>query len=330
MLKYQALVALLLIATLVVPIFAQTQSSPASTAQAPQIVAPLTAKKDGQISGDPDKPGAPFVIRIQSDPNAIVPPHWHPEDENIVVIKGTCFFGMGDKFDRSALREFSVGDYTLMPKKMPHFGWAETECIIQVHGIGPFQIIPASIEEHLSGWQNTPNGWVRDPNAGSFFKFKIADRVRSDRGEGMVVQGMHSEQSNFTQYRVQEGSGDAFFELEQNLTPVSQTSGLDFGPLSGSWEGVLHGFQGDSACAFYFHQNQQELTGVFSLQWGGAVITRATVRNDSLEVHLDTPLGKFLFSGKLNQETLSGDWSTDTGLKGAWEMKRARAVASSR
>jgi len=150
---------------------------------------------------------------------------------------------MGDKFDRSALRELSVGDYALMPKKMPHFGWAKDECIIQVHGIGPFQIIPASIEEHLSGWQNTPSGWVRDPNAGSFFKFKIADRVKSDRGEGIVVHGMHSEQSTFTQYRVQGDSGNAFFELEQNLAPVSQTSRLDNGPLSGSWEGVLHGFQ---------------------------------------------------------------------------------------
>jgi len=330
MLKREALVAVFFIASSVVSTFAQTESHPVDQPHTQHLVVPLAANKDGRGFGDPDKAGVPYVIRLQSDPNAIVPPHWHPEDENIVVIKGTCAFGMGDKFDRSALRELSVGDYALMPKKMPHFGWAKDECIIQVHGIGPFQIIPASIEEHLSGWQNTPNGWVRDPNAGSFFKFKIADRVKSDRVEGIVVQGMHSEQSSFTQYRVQGASGDAFFELEQNLTPVSQASGLDSGPLSGSWEGVLHGFQDDSPSAFYFHQNQQELTGVFSLQWGGAAITSATFKNNVLEVHIDTPLGKFLFSGKLNQETLSGDWSTDTGLKGAWEMKKARALASNR
>jgi Cupin len=324
MLKYQALVALLLTATPVVLIFAQSQSSEANTAQAPQIIVPLAAKKDGQISGDPDKAGAPFVIRIQNDPNAIVAPHWHPEDENIVVIKGSCFFGMGDKFDRSALREFGVGDYTLMPKKMPHFGWANTECIIQVHGIGPFQIIPASVEEHLSGWQNTPKGWVRDPNAGSFFKFKLGDRVRSDRGEGMIVLGMHSEQSRFTQYRVQGSNGAAYFELEEKLIAVSQGNRPDAGPLSGSWEGILYGFQGDSPFAFYFHQNQRELTGVFSLQWGGAAITSATFKNNILELHIDTPLGNFLFSGRLNQETLSGEWSTDTGLKGTWKMKKTR------
>ncbi len=37
---------------------------------------------------------------------------------------------------------------------------------------------------------------------------------------------------------------------------------------------------------------------------------------------MDTPLGKFLLNGKLNQDTLSGEWSADTGMKGTWETKR--------
>ncbi len=328
--KNLACLVLVLTRPFVFPAFSQSANKLEDTVPAQQIIVPLTAKKDGQISGDPDKPGAPYVIRIQNDPNFIVPPHWHPEDEHIVVIKGTCSFGMGNKFNRSALRELNVGDYAFMPKKMPHFGWAKTECIIQVHGIGPFQIIPASVEEHLSGWKNTPDGWVRDPNAGSFFKFRIADRVRSGRGEGTIVQGMHSEQSKFTQYRVQTSKGEAFFEPEEELTAVSQASGPDSGPLTGSWDGVLHGFQGDAPCAFYFHHSRQELTGVFSLQWGGATLTSATFRNNVLEIHMETPLGNFLFSGKLNQETLSGEWSTDTGLKGTWETKKALEPATDR
>jgi hypothetical protein len=58
---------------------------------------------DGRVSGNPDKPGAQYVIRIPNDANQIVLPHWHPEDENIVVVKGAWYMGMGDKFDRSAL-----------------------------------------------------------------------------------------------------------------------------------------------------------------------------------------------------------------------------------
>src|SRR5262249_15490296 len=55
------------------------------------------------VSGDPDKPGAPFVIRIYNVANQVVPPHWHPEDEHLTVIKGTWYIGDGDTFDRATL-----------------------------------------------------------------------------------------------------------------------------------------------------------------------------------------------------------------------------------
>ena len=64
-------------------------SQPQSTSEPQQVVVPLPSRFDGPISGDPGKPGAPFVLRIYNDANTIVPPHWHPEDENIVVVKGT-------------------------------------------------------------------------------------------------------------------------------------------------------------------------------------------------------------------------------------------------
>ena len=47
------------------------------------------------VSGDPDKPGAPFVIRILNPDGAKVPPHWHPTDEHITVLTGTFIVGMG-------------------------------------------------------------------------------------------------------------------------------------------------------------------------------------------------------------------------------------------
>jgi Cupin len=313
---------LALLPTSTISAFSQTSNQPENPGQTHQLLVPLPSRLDGPISGDPDKPGVPFVLRIYNDANTIVPPHWHPEDEHIVVVKGTCSFGMGDKFDRNALHEMNVGDYTLLPKKMAHFGWSRTECIVQVHGIGPFQIIPASPEEHLSGWKNTPEGWIRDPQAASFFKFRFNDRVRSKRGEGVIVWGIHSEKSQFTQYRIQKNNGEPFVELEDDLVAVPQAKNLHAGPLNGAWDGIMHGFQGDSPFAFYFRQDTQMLTGVFSLQWGGTALTSATFKNNALEIHMETPLGKFLFNGQLNQDTLSGEWSADTGMKGTWETKR--------
>jgi len=42
------------------------------------------------LRGDPLKPAVPFAIRFQCADGYKVTPHWHPEDENIVVLKGTA------------------------------------------------------------------------------------------------------------------------------------------------------------------------------------------------------------------------------------------------
>jgi protein-disulfide isomerase-like protein with CxxC motif len=44
-----------------------------------------------------------------------------------------------DKFDKAATTGLIAGTYSMMPKEMRHFVWAEGETIIQLHGIGPFK-----------------------------------------------------------------------------------------------------------------------------------------------------------------------------------------------
>jgi hypothetical protein len=80
-----------------------------------QAIVPLKPFATNQlievVSGNPDSAGVPFVLRIRNDDGMIVPVHWHPGDEHIVVLKGAWYLGTGDKFDRAALREMHVGDY---------------------------------------------------------------------------------------------------------------------------------------------------------------------------------------------------------------------------
>lgn len=94
------------------------------------------------LSGDPEKPG-PFVIRIRQPAGTQVPPHWHPTDEHVTVVKGTMYFAMGERFNKRGARELSAGSYLLLPAKMPHFAWTSRRgaSIIQVHGMGPFQVV---------------------------------------------------------------------------------------------------------------------------------------------------------------------------------------------
>jgi hypothetical protein len=92
------------------------------------------------ISGDPQKEGAPFVLRIKQPDGMKVPPHWHPVDEHLTVLQGIFVIGMGEKFDIAAGEELHVGAYASMPKRTPHFAMAKGETIVQVHGIGPFAV----------------------------------------------------------------------------------------------------------------------------------------------------------------------------------------------
>ena len=102
--------------------------------------APPSLPKGGRIavvSGDPGKAG-PFVIRLKLPAGYKIAPHWHPTDEHVTVISGVMALGMGEKFDRAALKTLPAGGYGMLPAEMRHFALAKTAATIQVHGMGPF------------------------------------------------------------------------------------------------------------------------------------------------------------------------------------------------
>ena len=92
------------------------------------------------VEGDFNVEGQPFVIRFRCADGAKTPPHWHPSDEYVTVLKGTFLVGMGETYDESKLQTMNVGNFILMPKEMRHFAMSKGETIIQVHGTGPFKV----------------------------------------------------------------------------------------------------------------------------------------------------------------------------------------------
>ncbi|PYI87604.1 MAG: hypothetical protein DMF03_13030 [Verrucomicrobia bacterium] len=91
------------------------------------------------LEGDPTKKGN-FTVRLQAPADYKVPPHTHPTAEHITVISGTMNFGAGEKFDEAAGKESPMGSYVIMPAGMKHYAWSSGEAIIQIHGMGPFEI----------------------------------------------------------------------------------------------------------------------------------------------------------------------------------------------
>jgi hypothetical protein len=92
------------------------------------------------LQGDPSKPGAVYTMRAKLPDGYSVPPHWHPMDEHITVISGKIRIGMGDKFDKQALQDLPAGSFARLPKLEPHYNLYEGETIIQLHGLGPFDV----------------------------------------------------------------------------------------------------------------------------------------------------------------------------------------------
>ena len=91
------------------------------------------------VSGDPGKEGL-YVLRLKLPAGYKVPPHMHPNDENVTVISGTFNVGMGDKFDQTMTKAMPAGAYGFWPAGMKHFVWAKGETVIQFHGTGPWSL----------------------------------------------------------------------------------------------------------------------------------------------------------------------------------------------
>jgi len=89
------------------------------------------------VQGDPSKEGL-FVYRLKMPANYRIPPHVHKASENVTVLSGVFFIGVGEKFDAQAGQELPVGGFAAIPPDHPHFAWAGSqETVVQVHGMGP-------------------------------------------------------------------------------------------------------------------------------------------------------------------------------------------------
>lgn len=88
------------------------------------------------LTGDPSKP-APYTVRLKFPANYRVPAHSHPSDENVTVVSGDLFIGMGNKLDKKSATALGKGGYALMPANHNHFAFTTSEATILLYGIGP-------------------------------------------------------------------------------------------------------------------------------------------------------------------------------------------------
>jgi hypothetical protein len=107
------------------------------------------------------------------------------------------------------------------------------------------------------------------------------------------------------------------------------------GPATGTWECTSHGGStGDTTFTLYLEQNGDTVTGSVSSPIGSTELTTASFKKKVLEIHIDTPQGNYVLTGKVNKNQVSGTWSVDSGAggektSGAWEGKKTAEKSSS-
>ena len=207
-------------------VLASSEQAGPAPQSAPSHVVPLKAFSGDHrfeaVSGDVKKAGAIYVIRIHSEAGYIVMPHFHPEDEHIVVVKGSWALGMGERFSPDTLETMDVGAYGLVAKKMAHFARSRTDAIVQVHGVGPFTTTWVTPMYELTDQGVLLSTSASEPGRptstipSACFEWKLGTRARGMLGEGLII-GAQCTPGQLTQYRIQKPDGERFWGTREEL-----------------------------------------------------------------------------------------------------------------
>jgi hypothetical protein len=87
------------------------------------------------LFGDPSQPG-PYIFRAKMPSGYKLPPHKHPDERIVTVLKGIYWSGVGERYNPMVMKEFEAGAFYTTKANVPHFSWARTEVIIQEMGTG--------------------------------------------------------------------------------------------------------------------------------------------------------------------------------------------------
>ncbi len=91
------------------------------------------------LQGDPGG-SAMFTVRLDFPDGYVIPPHFHPTDEQVTVIQGTFLVGMGDKADFTSATALPTGGFVTAGANMHHFARARGHTVVQVSAMGPFAL----------------------------------------------------------------------------------------------------------------------------------------------------------------------------------------------
>lgn len=95
------------------------------------------AQEFATIVGDRAKSGL-YIQLVRWPPHAVLKAHSHPDDRYVMVLSGTFYHGVGEKYDEKKLEARPAGTFFTEPKGVRHFGMTKDQgTVLYFVGTGP-------------------------------------------------------------------------------------------------------------------------------------------------------------------------------------------------
>lgn len=98
------------------------------------------------LSGNPVQKGL-FTVRMKFPKDYADVVHAHDLPRYDTVISGSYYLGFGDKVDKSKAEKLVAGSFVTCPAHMKHFGYTDDETVIQISGMGPWEVLKSKGEK---------------------------------------------------------------------------------------------------------------------------------------------------------------------------------------
>lgn len=89
------------------------------------------------LEGHPKKPDV-FTIRFRAPADFYMPPHTHPKDERVTLLRGRAAVAFGANAARKDAKTFGPGDFYINARNAVHKVWLDKGTVLQITGIGPW------------------------------------------------------------------------------------------------------------------------------------------------------------------------------------------------
>ena len=117
--------------------------------------APLAFPKGAKVAvlyGDPGAAG-PFVMRMLLPAKYRIPFHWHSQPEQLTVLSGELFVANDATYNKKYARAVKPGGFLYLPAKAQQYTFTKKATIVEVYGVGPFDIKYADPNNDPAKWE---------------------------------------------------------------------------------------------------------------------------------------------------------------------------------